>query len=150
MTGWRTMLSRVRGPPGSASTHVQLPEAGVGWGGVTYTVVLDILLRCYTMSLAFWQEWFLWDTQDSTPRQHWSSELQSAGAGMGKAVLWGILCVWESVFILIWDRGLRAYYVWLYAFNFYSLEYSWDWTSSFISHLYIFFKSCLLLLFAGF
>lgn len=51
------MLSCVWGPQ-VCLHHVQLPEAGVG-GRVTYTVVLDILLRCYTMSLAFWQEWFL-------------------------------------------------------------------------------------------
>lgn len=110
-----------RGPPGSASIHVQLPEAGVGWGGVTYTVVLDILLRCYTMSLAFWQDWFLWGTQNSTPRKHWSSKLQRVQEHVW---VWkgccGAYCV--SVFILMWDRGLRAYYVWLYAFNFYSLD----------------------------
>lgn len=47
------------GPPGSASTHVQLPEAGAGGEERSLTEVLDILLRCYTMSLAFCQEWFL-------------------------------------------------------------------------------------------
>lgn len=45
---------------GAARACLHLCAASRSWswgrGEVTYTVVLDILLRCYTMSLAFCQE----------------------------------------------------------------------------------------------